>query len=96
MILDRADWYRLSDLPSDTRLTVAFSGGRLAPAVVHASWGTAILARLLTGATDQQQVSYRNGDTFGIRQGNLVVSERAGRCRRSRNVPVLSGFSSPS
>jgi hypothetical protein len=46
-------------------------------------------ARLIAGATDQQEVGYRDGDRFNLTRKNLVLSETLRKVRRRVLLPVL-------
>lgn len=89
VLLEHQDWLRLAALPRDTVLTVGTSGGWRVPVVVHASWGNAVLARLVVGASGSEQVQYRSQDRFDLTRANLRKVPRRGRFRRGRPEPVL-------
>lgn len=77
--LDLADLLRVLHLPDASRLMTADSGGRRVPVVAHPSWGSAILARLIVGASPAEAVTYRGGDPFNLTRGNLIVLKQSGR-----------------
>lgn len=62
----------------------------LAPVLRTQEHGRMMVARLIAGATDQQEVGYRDGDRFCLTLRNLVLSDTLRKVYRRVPLPVLA------
>lgn len=92
VVMNLSDLERIEALENVVRWTTGTSSGRRVPVVVLRDHGTSMIARLIVGATEGQEIVYRDGDAFNVTRGNLVVRDVQRRHRRRVPIPTLPGI----
>ncbi|MCO4095287.1 MAG: hypothetical protein HEQ37_18760 [Acidovorax sp.] len=89
VVIDLDSWESLTaSLPHAVWTTDGNRAG-LVPILRTPEHGRMMAARLIAGATDQQEVGYRDGDRFNLTRKNLVLSDTSRKVYRRVPLPVL-------